>query len=274
MQSNKQLANKIKTKAYKDLSEQTQVVMTRLKDNANDDKAFISVLLEIDVALQLSDFFETDLYKDIKEKKLFEVISEVVKTYCEKLPENEQQVYMNELSVDMEKQAKLVSVIKKRAFDCINRHAEVEKQILHSVLMLETVRYEKLTEEQHNNLISTMKNVVTDSAVNQLDLTLLHAVEKYFPLAEVNNIIDKYGLESTELFNLWQSANHKFKEAHGIDIFILDTEIPHTAKNIFEKHSEQVDTKEKLYKNLDTYGGLFLNDETISKILESGGLVW
>lgn len=70
MQTNKQLANKIKTKAYKDLSEQTQVLMTRLKDNADDDKAFIDVLLEIDISLQLSDFFETKLYKEIKEKNL------------------------------------------------------------------------------------------------------------------------------------------------------------------------------------------------------------
>ena len=273
MQSNKQLANKIKTKAYKDLSEQTQVLMTRLKDNADDDKAFIDVLLEIDVALQLSDFFETKLYKEIKEKKLTDVLSEAIQKHCESLTEEEQQTYVNELSIEVEKQAKLVSVIRKRTFDCINRHSEVEKQILQSVLMLETLNYEQLTDEQYSKLISTMKNVVTDSAVNQLDLTLLHAVEKYFPLAEVNNIISKYDLESTELFNLWQSVNHKYKESHSVDVFVLDTEIPHIAKNIFEKHSEQVDTKEKLYKNLDTYGSLFLKDETISQVLKSGGLV-
>lgn len=273
MQSNKQLANKIKTKAYKDLSEQTQMVMDRLKDNTDDDKAFISVLFEIDVALQLSDFFETNLYKEIKHKKLFEVISDVIKAHCVQLPENEQQVYVDKLSAEVEKQSKLVSVIKKRTYDCINRHSQVEKQILQSVLMLETLSYEKLTEEQHDKITSTMKKVVTDSAVNQLDLTLLHAVEKYFPLPEVNNIIDKYDLESKELFNLWQSANHKYEKAHSVDVFVLDTSIPHIARNIFDTRSEQVDTKEKLYKNLDTYGGLFLTDETISKVLENGGLV-
>lgn len=273
MQSNKQLANKIKTKAYKDLSEQTQVLMTRLKDNADDDRAFIDVLLEIDVALQLSDFFETKLYKEIKEKKLTDVLSEAVQKYCESLTEEEQQTRVNELSLEAEKQAKLVSVIRKRTYDCINRHAEVEKQILHSVLMLETVSYEQLTEEQHDKITSTMKKVVKESTLVQLDLTLLHAVEKYFPMPEANNIIDKYELESTELFNLWQSANHKYKKVHGVDVFVLDTEIPHIAKNIFEKHSEQVDTKEKLYKNLDTYGSLFLKDETISQVLKNGGLV-
>lgn len=273
MQSNKQLANKIKTKAYKDLSEQTQIVMDRLKDNAHDNKAFISVLLEVDVALQLSDFFETELYKEVKHKKLFEVISDVVKAHCVQLPENEQQVYVDKLSAEVEKQSKLVSVIKKRTFDCINRHAEIEKQILHSVLMLETVSYEQLTDEQHSKVTSTMKNVVEYSAVNQLDLTLLHAAEKYFPLPEVNNIIDKYDLEAIELFNLWQSANHKYKEIHSADVFVLDTKIPHIAKNIFDTHSEQVDTKEKLYKNLDTYGSLFLHDETIKQVLENGGLV-
>lgn len=273
MQTNKQLANKIKTKAYKDLSEQTQVLMTRLKDSADDDKAFIDVLLEIDVALQLSDFFETKLYKEIKEKKLTDVLSEAVQKYCESLTEEEQQTYVNELSIEAEKQAKLVSVIRKRTYDCINRHSEVEKQILHSVLMLETIRYEKLTEEQHDKITSTMKKVVTEGTLIQLDLTLLHAVEKYFPMPEANNIISKYELESTELFNLWQSVNHKYKEAHSVDVFVLDTEIPHIAKNIFEKHSEKIDTKEKLYKNLDTYGSLFLKEETISKVLKSGGFV-
>lgn len=273
MQSNKQLANKIKTKAYKDLSEQTQVVMDRLKDNADDDKAFISVLFEIDVALQLSDFFETNLYKEIKYKKLTDVLSEAIQNYCESLTEEEQQTYVNELSIEAEKQAKLVSIIKKRTFDCINRHSEIEKQILQSVLMLETLNYEKLTEEQYSKLISTMKNVVTESAVNQLDLIILHAVEKYFPLPEVNNIISEYDLESKKLLKLWQSANHKYKETHGVDVFILDLEMQNIAQNLFDTRSEQVDTKEKLYKNLDTYGGLFLKDETISQVLKNGGLV-
>lgn len=273
MQSNKQLANKIKTKAFKDLSEQTQVLMTRLKDNADDDKAFIDVLLEIDVALQLSDFFETKLYKEIKEEKLTDVLSEAIQNYCESLTEEEHQTYVNGLSIEAEKQAKLVSIIKKRTFDCINRHSEIEKQILQSVLMLETVSYEKLTEEQHSKLTSTMKNVVAESAVNQLDLIILHAVEKYFPLPEANNIISKYDLESTKLLKLWQSANHKYKKVHGVDVFIIDLEMQNIARNIFDTRSEQVDTKEKLYKNLDTYGGLFLKDETISQVLKNGGLV-
>jgi hypothetical protein len=273
MLSNKQLANKIKTKAFKDLSEQSQVVMTRLKDNADDDRAFIEVLLEIDVALELSDFFETKLYKEIKHKKLHKVLSEAVQKIYENLTEEEQQTRVNELTSEAEKQGKLISIIMKRAFDCINRHSEVEKKILHSVLTLETISYERLTEEQHDKITSTMKKVATESALVQLDLALLHAAEKYFPLPEVNNIIDVYGLESTELYNLWQSANHKYKEAHGVDVFVLDTEIPHIAKNIFEKHSEQVDTKEKLYKNLDTYGSLFLKDETIRQVLKSGGAV-
>lgn len=273
MQTNKQLANKIKTKAFKDLSEQTQVLMTRLKDSADDDKAFIDVLLEIDVALQLSDFFETKLYKEIKEKKLTDVLSEAVQKYCESLTEEEQQTCVNELSLEAEKQANLINVIRKRTYDCINRHSEVEKKILHSVLMLETIRYEKLTEEQHDKITSTMKKVITEGALIQLDLTLLHAVEKYFPLPEVKSIIDKYELESTELFNLWQSANRKYKKAHNVDVFVIDAEIPHIAKNVFEKHSEQVDTKEKLYKNLDTYGSLFLKEETISQVLKSGGLL-
>lgn len=273
MQTNKQLANKIKTKAYKDLSEQTQVLMTRLKDNADDDKAFIDVLFEIDLALELSDFFETKLYKDIKQKKLTDVLSEAIQKHCESLTEDEQQTYINEISKEAKKQANLINVIRKRTFDCIKRHTQVEKQILHSVLMLETVGYEQLTEEQHDKITSTMKKVVTEGALIQLDLTLLHAVEKYFPMPEANNIISKYELESTELFNLWQSANHKYKEAHSVDVFVLDTEIPHIAKNVFEKHSEQVDTKEKLYKNLDTYGSLFLKEETISQVLKSGGLL-
>lgn len=96
--------------------------------------------------------------------------------------------------------------------------------------MLETVGYEQLTEEQHDKITSTMKKVVKEGALIQLDLTLLHAVEKYFPLAEAKSIIDKYELESTELFNLWQSVNHKYKEAHNVDVFVLDAEIPHIAK--------------------------------------------
>lgn len=273
MQTNKQLANRIKTKAYKDLSEQAQVLMTRLKDNADDDKAFIDVLLEIDISLQLSDFFETKLYEDIKQKKLTDVVSEAVQKHCESLTEDEQQTYINELSKEVEKQANLINVIRKRTYDCINRHSEVEKKILHSVLMLETIRYEKLTEEQHDKITSTMKKVITEGALIQLDLTLLHAAEKYFPLPEAKSIIDKYELESTELFNLWQSANRKYKKAHNVDVFVIDAEIPHIAKNIFDIHSEQVDTKEKLYKNLDTYGSLFLKEETISQVLKSGGLL-
>lgn len=273
MQSNKQLANKIKTKAFKDLSEQTQVLITRLKDSTDDDKAFIDVLFEVDVALQLSDFFETGLYKDIKRKKLFEVISDVIKAHSEQLQEDEQQAFIDELSADMEKQSKLVSVIKKRAFDCIDRHAEIEKQLLHSVLMIETLRYEQLNDEQHTKVTSTLANVVMYSALSQLDLIILHAAEKYFPLTEINNIIDKYSLESTELFELWQSVNQKYKEIHGVDVFVIDTKIPNIAKKIYKSRSEQIDTKEKLYRNLDTYGGLFLSDETISKVLESGGLV-
>lgn len=273
MQSNKQLANKIKTKAYKDLSEQTQMVMDRLKDNADDDKAFISVLLEIDVALKISNFFETNLHNEFKRRKFNEVLATKIDDICKPMTTEQQQEYSEYLANILETQYKTADTIKKRAFDCINRHNNVERSLLHSIMMIETLNYEQLNDSQQEQIVSTLKRAEIDCTFAQLDLILLYAVEKYYPMAEINNVIDRYKLGSTELFNLWQSVNSKYKQAHGVDIYNLDVEQPHTASKIFERRAEVLDTREKLHKNIDSYGGQFLKDDEIQKYLKKGANV-
>lgn len=272
MQSNKQLANKIKTKAFKDLSEQTQVLMTRLKDSADDDKAFIEVLLEVDFALQLSDFFETNLYKDIKRNKLNEVTYGKISSYSEQLDEAEQAEFRNNLSEIIDTQTKLIKKLKKRIFDCISRHSDVEKSILHAVMMLETLSYEQLDDEQHDKILHTIKNAEVNNILSQLDLINIYALEKYYPVPEARAIIDEYKLESTEFFELWQSANNKYKQAQGISIYDLDVEQPLIASKIYERRAELVDTRDKFIKNIDGYGGQFVNDNEILIPVEKGGL--
>lgn len=272
MQTNKQLANKIKTKAYKDLSEQTQVLMTRLKDSADDDKAFIDVLFEIDLALELSDFFETKLYKDIKRNKLNEVTSDKINSYSEQLDEADLAEFVDSISVVIDTQTKLIKKLKKRIYDCISRHSDVEKSILHAVMMLETLSYEQLDDSQHDKILHTIKNAEVNNILSQLDLINLYALEKYYPVPEARVIIEAYKLETTEFFELWQSANNKYKQAQGVSIYDLDVEQPLIASKVYERRAELVDTREKFIKNIDGYGGQFINDDEILNPVEKGGL--
>lgn len=258
-------------------------ILNKYKTITDEAKNSPQLLADLNYIQLFSDKFETPMYNHIERNAIVTMIQSYIQNNRD-VDENEADTLHDKRIDDMNsylnKSSKLYTVIDKRATDWIVRQQKVTRQIQEAIIIMLEAFYKYATGEAKKKLASETTEILQAKLhsagirykESQLDLITLKATQELIPMFEMELFIKKYEQNMQDLMAKWNEQNKKYYLLTGDSIGAYRLNHLDIADKLYQTKYNSL--KSNFYKNIDSYSGEFMSNQTFRRSIFSVGDVY